>query len=118
MPPVDTFMFLSGDTLKNEATVMRQQISLRVVRGLVIVGEIPYISETYQRKGDDKYSSSGVGDLDLFIKYRPVTSDNPVILVMGARLPTGDSEKLPALGDNYTNLVVGIMNVSGKNGLN
>ncbi len=105
----------SSDSLSFKETELRTRLSIRVVRSVVFMAEIPYVSRKYELDGQ-QYSASGAGDIDLLLKYRPVTSESPVILVAGVRLPTGKTDGEVALGDNQYNGTIGILNTLEKNG--
>lgn len=98
------------DTINGELSgwALRTKVAVRIYWGLDFVAILPYKSLSMEEP--EVRSSSGIGDLDLFLKYRPVTSESPIVLMAGVTIPTGDIQAEPSLGDDYYNLHLGILN--------
>ncbi len=103
------------DSLSYSDVERRTRLSVRVVRSVVFMAEIPYYSRTFELM-DQEYKTSGAGDIDLMLKYRPVTSESPVILVAGVTVPSGALDGDVALGNDQINGMIGILNTLEKNG--
>ncbi|MFP4458896.1 MAG: hypothetical protein ACLFSQ_04850 [Candidatus Zixiibacteriota bacterium] len=113
---VDSMQLLNedDDSLEYSGWQMRAKIAVHVYWGLDIVADLPYKSITMVDNSVNdsigEISSTGLGDTDFFIKYRPVTSESPIVLMIGATVPLGDKDAEPSLGDDYINGHIGILN--------
>lgn len=109
-------MYKESDTLSLHQSVIRMRLSFKIASPLVIVADLPYLQRTY--KDPNEYTRSGIGDMIVTFKYRPVTAESPLIMLFGAKLPTGNTDSLtpPPLGTGTTDLMIGTLNKKETHG--